>query len=134
MVDKVYGNGFSYLGPTFTGLSWDDKLWVQAMVVDRVQSEERHPRLLKNELSAQEKELYWLLQSAVHDVDDDDRQWDTTTRASRLAATVVNRTWLMMDQLKTKVIFSNSGVFDPELTKIVDRKPGGGVDPVKEDD
>ena len=90
MVDKVYGNGFSYLGPTFMGISWDDKLWVQAMVVDRVQSEERLPRLQKNELSAHEKELYWLLQSAVHDVDDDDRQWDTATRASRLAAAAVN--------------------------------------------
>ena len=133
MVDKVYGNGFGYLGPTFTGLSWDDELWVQAMVVDRVQSEERHPRLLKNELSVHEKELYWLLQSAVHDVADDDRQWDTATRASRLVAAAVNRTWLMMDQLKTKVIFGNSGVFDPELTKIVDRKPGGGVDLAEED-
>ena len=90
MVDKVYGNGFGYLGPTFTGLSWDDELWVQAMVVDRVQLEERHPRLLKNELSAHERELYWLLQLAVHDVDNDDRQWDTATRASRLAAAAVN--------------------------------------------
>ena len=134
MVDKVYGNGFGYLGPTFTGLSWDDELWVQAMVVDRVQSEGRHPRLLKNKLSAHEKELYWLLQSAVHDVADDDRKWDTATRASRLAAAAVNRSWLMMDQLKTKVIFGNSGVFDPELTKIVDRKPGGGVDSAEEGD
>ena len=46
----------------------------------------------------------------------------------------VNRTWLMIDQMKTKVIFSNSGVFDPELMKIVDRKPGGGVDSAEEDD
>ena len=68
-----------YLGPTFTGLSWDDELWVQAMVVDRVQSEECHPRLLRNDLSVNEKELYWLLQLAVHDVVDDDRQWDTAT-------------------------------------------------------
>ena len=88
---------------------------------------------MKNELSVHEKELYWLLQSAVHDVADDDRQWDTATRASRLAAAAVNRTWLMMDQLKTKVIFGNSGVFGPELTKIVDRKPGGGVDSAEED-
>ena len=43
MVDKVYSNGFGYLGPTFMGLSWDDELWVQVMVVDRVQSEERLP-------------------------------------------------------------------------------------------
>ena len=134
MVDKVYGNGFGYLGPTFTGLSWDDELWVQAMVVDRVQSEEHHPRLLRNKLLAHERELYWLLQSAVHDVADDDRQWDTATQASRLAAVAVNQTWLMMDQLKTKVIFGNSGVFDPGLTKIVDRKPGGGVDSAEEDD
>ena len=42
MVDKVY-NGFGYCGLTFMGLSWDDELWVQAMVVDRVQSDERHP-------------------------------------------------------------------------------------------
>ena len=72
MVDKVY-NGFGYLRPTFTGLSWDDELWVQAMVVDRVQSDEHHPRLLRNELSVNERELYWLLQSAIHDVADDDR-------------------------------------------------------------
>ena len=134
MVDKVYSNGFGYLGLTFTGLSWDDELWVQAMVVDRVQLEERLPRLQKNELSAHEKELYWLLQSAVHNVDDDDCQWDTVTQASCLAAAAVNRTWLMMDQLKTKVIFGNSGVFDPELTKIIDHKPGGGTDSVEEDD
>ena len=134
MVDKVYSNGFSYLGPTFTGLSWDDELWVQAMIVDQVQTEERLLRLQKNELSVHEKELYWLLQSAVHNVDDDDCQWDTATRASCLAAVAVNRTWLMMDQLKTKVIFGNFGVFDPELTKIVDRKPGGGTDSVEEDD
>ena len=134
MVDKVYGNGFGYLGPTFTGLSWDDELWVQAMIVDRVLTEERLPRLQKKELSAHEAELYWLLQSAVNDVADDDRQWDTATRASRLAAAAVNRTWLMMDQLKTKVIFGNSGVFDSELTKIVDRKPGGRVDSAEEDD
>ena len=134
MVDKVYGRGFGYLGPTFTGLSWDDELWVQAMVVDWVQLEERLLRLQRDELLVHEKELYWLLQSAVHDIDDDDRQWDTATRASRLAAAVVNRTWLMMDQLKIKVIFGNSGVFDPELTKIIDRKPGGGADSVEEDD
>ena len=40
----------------------------------------------------------------------------------------------MMDQLKTMVIFGNSGVFDPELTKIVDRKSGGRVDSAEEDD
>ena len=90
MVDKVYSNGFGYLRPTFTGLSWDDELWVQAMIVDRVQMEEHHPRLLRNELSAHERELYWLLQSAIHDVSDNDRQWDTATRASRLAAAAVN--------------------------------------------
>ena len=134
MVDKVYNNGFGYLGLTFTGLSWDDELWVQVMIVDRVQSEECHSQLMKNELSVNERELYWLLQSAIHDVDDDDRQWDTATQASRLVAVAVNRTWLMMDQLKTKVIFGNSGVFDPELTKIVDRKLGGGTDSVEEDD
>ena len=106
MVDKVYGNGFGYLGLTFTGLSWDDELWVQAMIVDRVQKDERHPRLLRNELSAHERELYWLLQSAVHDVNDDDCQWDTATRASRLATAAVNQTWLMMDQMKTKVILT----------------------------
>ena len=39
----------------------------------------------------------------------------------------------MMDQMKTKVIFGNSGVIDPELTKIVDHKPGGGVDSAEED-
>ena len=45
----------------------------------------------------------------------------------------IHRTWLMIDQLKTKVIFSNSGVFDPKLTKIVDCKPGG-VNLAEEDD
>ena len=78
MVDKVY-NSFGYLGDTFTGLSWDDEPRVQAMVVDRVQSEEHLPLLQKGKLSANEKELYWLLQSVVHDVVDDDRQWDTVT-------------------------------------------------------
>ena len=81
-----------------------------------------------------EKELYWLLQSAVQDVADDDHQWDGVTRASHLMVAAVNRTWLMIDQLKTKVIFGNSGVFDPKLTKILDCKPGGGVDSSEEDD
>ena len=40
----------------------------------------------------------------------------------------------MMDQMKIKVIFGNSGVFDPELTKIIDCTPGGGTDSVEEDD
>ena len=40
----------------------------------------------------------------------------------------------MIDQLKTKVIFSNSGVFDPKLMKILDRQPGEGVDLAEEDD
>ena len=133
MVDKVY-NSFRYHGLTFTGLSWDDELWVQVMIVDQVLSEECLPQLQKNELSADKRELYWLLQSAVHDVADNDRQWDTATRASHLVVAAVNRTWLMIDQLKTKVIFGNSGVFDPELTKIVDRKPGGGTGSVEEDD
>src|ERR1700743_2559302 len=102
MVDKVYGNGFGYLGLTFTGLSWDDELWVQAMIVDWVQTEERLPRLQKKELSAHETELYWLLQSAIQDVADDDRQWDTATRASRLAAAAVNPTRVIVGQHKTK--------------------------------
>ena len=72
MVDKVY-NSFGYRGETFTGLSWDDELWVQAMVVDWIQLDERLPLLQKGKLSADEKELYWVLQLAVHNIADDDR-------------------------------------------------------------
>ena len=96
MVDKVY-NGFGYLGDTFTGLSWDDELWVQVMVVDWVQSEECLLLLQKGKLSMDEKELYWLLQSAVHDLADNDCQWDTAMRASCFGVVAVNRTWLMID-------------------------------------
>ena len=104
------------------------------MIVDRVQSEECLPLLQKGKLSVDEKELYWLLQLAVHDIADDDHQWDGVTQASRLVVAGVNRTWLMIDQLKTKVIFGNSGVFDPKLTKILDCQSGGGVDSAEEDD
>ena len=49
------------------------------MIVDQFQSDEHLLLLQKGKLLADEQELYWLLQSAVHDVADNDHQWDRAT-------------------------------------------------------
>jgi hypothetical protein len=79
--------------------SLDDQLWHQAMVTYRRQEEEY--ATVWKDISADEKMLFNLIQVGI--LDDDDKPWESSTRAMRHASAMVDRLWAVVEKEQIKV-------------------------------
>ena len=82
-------------------VSWDDQLWVRSMVAFR----NNRARILNVAPAGNTPDgvLRTLLSQGLTDHTEDDRPWDSSTRAQRYSAVLVDRLWALLERETTRV-------------------------------
>jgi hypothetical protein len=103
----VHGHrGSEWRGLLRCGMSLDDELWQDAMVVQRQQEEFRRPRYGSNRpdrFDHEEGALYRLISLGVEDPHGDDSMWDSSARAMRHSSAMSDRLWVLLEKEAAKV-------------------------------
>ena len=90
------------------GISMDDQLWIQALMVNRHRREEA-PIVENSEGTS----LRRLLRMGITDRDPRDRPCHASTRSMRYSATLADRLWTLIEQQTERV---RSSLFDSRVS------------------
>jgi len=94
-----------YQMATYDGGYLDDHLWVQAMSTARYMDEVRRGNLR----SGPDENILWrMIRCGVLDHSEDDKVWDSSTRAMRQSAVIRDRLWSLIEKEQEKVRLHSS--------------------------
>lgn len=80
----------------------NDKIWLWSMMAHRFQNERRLNQGYTQSHSL-DKVIFAMISLGVHDWDDKDRPWDSSTHAMRFVACLADRLWEKIEEEKARV-------------------------------
>jgi len=90
-----------YRMATYDGGYLNDRLWVQAMSTARYMDEVRRGNLR----SGPDESILWrMIRCGVLDHSEEDKVWDSSTRAMRQSAVIGDRLWSLIEKEQEKVL------------------------------